>query len=70
MTELMRKQWEHERARVPKANPYPYTTDYPVVNNLITFLLGLFQGSKLEREVILMVILPVDSSKARTQAVH
>ncbi|KAL5573552.1 hypothetical protein UlMin_023149 [Ulmus minor] len=30
-TELMQKQWEEERARVPKANPYPYTTDYPVV---------------------------------------
>ncbi|XP_031393565.1 protein TPX2 isoform X1 [Punica granatum] len=31
ITELMRKQWEDERTRVPKANPYPYTTDYPVV---------------------------------------
>ncbi|XP_030932519.1 protein TPX2-like isoform X2 [Quercus lobata] len=30
-TELMQKQFEEERARVPKANPYPYTTDYPVV---------------------------------------
>ncbi|CAN1844472.1 Protein TPX2 [Linum perenne] len=29
--ELMRKQMEDELARVPKANPYPYTTDYPVV---------------------------------------
>ncbi|CAN1230975.1 Protein TPX2 [Linum perenne] len=29
--ELMRKQMEEELARVPKANPYPYTTDYPVV---------------------------------------
>ncbi|KAK1363020.1 hypothetical protein POM88_038581 [Heracleum sosnowskyi] len=25
------KQLEEERARVPKANPYPYTTDYPVL---------------------------------------
>ncbi|GMN53839.1 hypothetical protein TIFTF001_022969 [Ficus carica] len=30
-TEVLQKQWEEERARVPKANPYPYTTDYPVV---------------------------------------
>ncbi|CAL0333853.1 unnamed protein product [Lupinus luteus] len=29
--ELLHKQMEEERARVPKANPYPYTTDYPVV---------------------------------------
>ncbi|PRQ49945.1 putative TPX2 central domain-containing protein [Rosa chinensis] len=30
-TEVMQKQLEEERARVPKANPYPYTTDYPVI---------------------------------------
>ncbi|XP_030482220.2 protein TPX2 [Cannabis sativa] len=29
--EVVHKQWEEERARVPKANPYPYTTDYPVI---------------------------------------
>ncbi|PON34840.1 TPX [Parasponia andersonii] len=29
--EAAQKQWEEERARVPKANPYPYTTDYPVI---------------------------------------
>ncbi|KAK1388873.1 Targeting protein for XKLP2 [Heracleum sosnowskyi] len=29
--ELMQKQLEEERARVPKALPYPYTTDYPVL---------------------------------------
>ncbi|KAB1209897.1 Protein TPX2 [Morella rubra] len=29
--ELMQKQLEDERARVPKAHPYPYTTDYPVI---------------------------------------
>ncbi|XP_051151988.1 protein TPX2 isoform X2 [Andrographis paniculata] len=29
--ELMQKELEEERARVPRANPYPYTTDYPVV---------------------------------------
>lgn len=34
ITELMQKQFEEERARVPKANPYPYTTDYPVVQKL------------------------------------
>ncbi|KAL2937835.1 Protein TPX2 [Bienertia sinuspersici] len=31
ITEVMQKQIEEERARVPKANPYPYTTDFPVV---------------------------------------
>ncbi|XP_004305425.1 PREDICTED: protein TPX2-like [Fragaria vesca subsp. vesca] len=31
ITEVMQKQMEEERARVPKANPYPYTTDYPVI---------------------------------------
>ncbi|KAI4333942.1 hypothetical protein L6164_018690 [Bauhinia variegata] len=29
--ELVQKQWEEEKARIPKANPYPYTTDYPVI---------------------------------------
>ncbi|XP_057792437.1 protein TPX2 isoform X2 [Salvia miltiorrhiza] len=29
--ELMQKQLEEERARIPKAHPYPYTTDYPVI---------------------------------------
>lgn len=29
--ELLQKKLEEERARVPKAHPYPYTTDYPVV---------------------------------------
>ncbi|KAL5543091.1 hypothetical protein UlMin_010801, partial [Ulmus minor] len=30
-TELMQKQREEERVRIPKANLYPYTTDYRVV---------------------------------------
>ncbi|KAJ1375379.1 TPX2, C-terminal, partial [Sesbania bispinosa] len=29
--ELLQKQLEEEATRVPKANPYPYTTDYPVI---------------------------------------
>lgn len=29
--ELLQKQLDEERARIPKANPYPYTTDYPVI---------------------------------------
>ena len=37
--ELVHKQLEAERARIPKANPYPYTTDYPVVRKLINLLL-------------------------------
>ncbi|KAK6157170.1 hypothetical protein DH2020_011418 [Rehmannia glutinosa] len=28
---LLQKLLEEERARVPKAHPYPYTTDYPVI---------------------------------------
>ncbi|KAJ0983007.1 hypothetical protein J5N97_011262 [Dioscorea zingiberensis] len=28
---VLQKQLEEERARIPKANPYPYTTDYPVM---------------------------------------
>lgn len=31
VTEVVQKLIEEERARIPKANPYPYTTDYPVV---------------------------------------
>lgn len=29
--ELQQRQMEEERAKIPKANPYPYTTDIPVV---------------------------------------
>ncbi|XVE92739.1 hypothetical protein REPUB_Repub01dG0125500 [Reevesia pubescens] len=29
--EIIEKQFEEERAKVPKANPYPYTTDYPMI---------------------------------------
>ncbi|XVF02030.1 hypothetical protein REPUB_Repub04eG0141100 [Reevesia pubescens] len=29
--EIIEKQFEEEKARVPKANPYPYTTDYPEI---------------------------------------
>nr|GEX30817.1 protein TPX2 [Tanacetum cinerariifolium] len=29
--EIIHKQIEDEQARIPKATPYPYTTDYPVV---------------------------------------
>ncbi|GFZ05643.1 targeting protein for XKLP2 [Actinidia rufa] len=31
VTEVMQKLLEEERARIRKANPYPYTTDYPVI---------------------------------------
>ncbi|XP_038683473.1 protein TPX2-like isoform X2 [Tripterygium wilfordii] len=31
VTEIMQKQLEDERARIPRAKPYPYTTDYPVI---------------------------------------
>ncbi|KAG0483961.1 hypothetical protein HPP92_012045 [Vanilla planifolia] len=29
--QILQKQLEEEAARIPKANPYPYTTDYPVM---------------------------------------
>lgn len=29
--QLLQKKMEEEKARVHKANPYPYTTDYPMV---------------------------------------
>ncbi|XP_072957294.1 protein TPX2 [Typha angustifolia] len=29
--QLLQRQLEEEKARIPKASPYPYTTDYPVV---------------------------------------
>lgn len=43
VTELVHKQMEEERARIPRANPYPYTTDYPVVkvNSNVVYLLKL-----------------------------
>ncbi|XP_027191283.1 protein TPX2 [Cicer arietinum] len=31
LMDILQKQFEEEVARVPKANPYPYTTDYPVI---------------------------------------
>ncbi|KAF8409216.1 hypothetical protein HHK36_005290 [Tetracentron sinense] len=31
VVEVLQKQFEEERARIPKATPYPYTTDYPVI---------------------------------------
>ncbi|KAL9297734.1 hypothetical protein ACSQ67_023630 [Phaseolus vulgaris] len=31
IVELLHRQLEEEIARIPKANPYPYTTDYPVI---------------------------------------
>lgn len=35
LTQLARKQEEEEKARVRKATPYPYTTDYPVVRIIL-----------------------------------
>ncbi|RWW05108.1 hypothetical protein GW17_00031636 [Ensete ventricosum] len=29
--QILQKELEEERARIPRANPYPYTTDYPVI---------------------------------------
>ncbi|RDY06584.1 Protein TPX2, partial [Mucuna pruriens] len=31
IVELLHKQLEEENSRIPKVNPYPYTTNYPVV---------------------------------------
>lgn len=40
--EVTQKLIGDERARVPKATPYPYTTDYPVVCNNTFLALFLF----------------------------
>ena len=37
--ELVQKQMEEERARFHRANPYPYTTDYPVVRYSTMYLI-------------------------------
>lgn len=31
--QILQRQLEEETARIPKASPYPYTTDYPVVQS-------------------------------------
>lgn len=42
--EVIQKKWEEERARIPKANPYPYTTDFPLVRKmLVSFSFKLFK---------------------------
>lgn len=33
--QLLQKELEEEWARIPKATPYPYTIDYPVVRSII-----------------------------------
>lgn len=45
--EVIQKQLEDERARIPKATPYPYTTDYPVVqffSSILGNVLKRFRG--------------------------
>jgi targeting protein for Xklp2 len=45
--QLARKQMENEKARLYKANPYPYTTDYPVVPE--NFFLNFISYSLVDR---------------------
>lgn len=33
--QLVQKELEEEKARIPKAIPYPYAIDYPVVRSII-----------------------------------
>ena len=53
--QLLQKKMEEEKARVHKANPYPYTTDYPVVReNLTTNIFScshLFDSSCLTKSL-------------------
>ena len=70
MTEVVQKLLEEERARIRKANPYPYTTDYPVVPKFITLFLFLISRCLLKDMVTLQVITCADSTETRTKALH
>lgn len=65
----MQKQLEEERARVPKANPYPYTTDYPVVHIFIYICL-ILKTSNCNGDGTMILLLNADPTKARAQGMH
>lgn len=69
--ELMQKQLEEERARIPRAHPYPYTTDYPVVCIYIYDTLFLYKYIPSIIADFDMIFLSVaDSTTARAEAMH
>lgn len=57
LTELLRKQMEEESARIPRAHPYPYTTDYPVVCILYMRSCTNFHLLTLLNNTILVILL-------------
>lgn len=66
--EVTQKQLEEERARFRKANPYPYTTDYPVVCKYeFIFFLPYIVGSFYNKGMT-WIITFADSTKARAKA--
>lgn len=50
ITEVVHKQIEEEKARVPKANPYPYTTDFPVVRFTLNTASACFHWIRFHEE--------------------
>lgn len=71
--ELLQKQLEEERARIPRAHPYPYTTDYPVVCMHTSSV--LYYLSSVDRTATTDIFTPVilsvaGSTKTRTEAMH
>jgi hypothetical protein len=68
--ELVHKQLEAERARIPKANPYPYTTDYPVVRKLISSPLISIIITVMKDVTITTIHICTGSTKTRAQAMH
>ncbi|KAE8706216.1 Protein TPX2 [Hibiscus syriacus] len=49
--EILEKQFEEEQARVPKATPYSYTTDYPVIKEKETIYMRYREESEAARMV-------------------
>jgi len=37
VTKFLEGEEREQEAQIPKANPYPYTTDYPLVSTLTPF---------------------------------
>ena len=70
-TGIMQKQQEEERARVPKANPYPHTTNYRVVRRfIIAFYVIYFANVKRHALLITSLFLYAGSTKTKAQTMH
>jgi len=58
--QLLQNKMEEEKARVHKANPYPYTTDYPMVCE--NFTLNIFSW----HHFFDLIIVPSDGTFSNT----